>query len=121
VELLLGGPAAPAIRKRLSAPAESLHAPHLIDVELAQVLRRFHARGELGDARAREALSLFAALEVTRYAHQPLMSRVWAWRASLTAYDAVYVALAEALPAPLLTLDRKLAAAADQLVQIEMP
>ena len=71
--------------------------------------------------RAREALSLFAALEVTRYAHQPLMSRVWAWRANLTAYDAVYVALAEALPAPLLTLDRKLAAAANQLVQIEMP
>ena len=87
---------------------EDIHAPHLIDVELAHALRRLNAAKAITDTRAQEALNDFADLGVQRHAHDLFMPRIWQLRRSLTAYDAAYIALAEALDVPLLTLDAKL-------------
>ena len=120
LEVLLRTPAAPAVERRLFDAGESLHAPHLIDLEAAQVLRRYGASGQITANRGREALDDLAAFGLRRYSHDWLMSRVWRLRDNLTAYDAVYVALAEALEAPLLTRDRRLASAAGHRARVEL-
>jgi predicted nucleic acid-binding protein len=120
VEVLLRFPAAEAIETRLFAPGETLHAPHLLDVEVAQVVRRYVGRGEIDRERGRRALAILADLPVRRYPHVPLLPRIWALRDNLTAYDAAYVALAEALDAPLLTRDARLATAAGDRARIEL-
>jgi predicted nucleic acid-binding protein len=120
LEALLGAGAHAAITERLFASGESLHAPHVIDVEAAQVIRRFESRGEIGEARAREALEDLRAFPLQRHAHGILLSRIWELRANLTAYDGAYVALAEALDAPLLTRDRRLAAAPGHRARVEV-
>jgi len=120
LELLLRTPAADAVATRLFGTNETLHAPHLLDVEVAQVLRRYAAREEISAARGRGALELLARFPVTRYPHEPLLGRIWALRANLTAYDAAYVALAEALGATLLTRDERLAAAPGTRATIEL-
>ena len=94
---------------RLFAPGRTLHAPHLVDVEVAQVIRRYAANGEIDGERGRMALADLADFPLRRYPHDFLLSRIWDLRNNLTAYDAAYVALAEALDAPLLTRDRRLA------------
>jgi predicted nucleic acid-binding protein len=81
----------------------------LLDVEVAQVLRRAERLKLLSPERASEALTATTELDLVRYAHQPLLPRAWELRRNCTAYDAVYLALAEALDAPLLTLDARLA------------
>lgn len=86
-----------------------LHSTHLIDLEVASALRRFVLAGALGVDRAREGLELFRQLRITRHAPRLLLDRIWALRDSLTAYDASYVALAEALDVPLVTTDDRLA------------
>jgi predicted nucleic acid-binding protein len=101
-------------------PDESLHAPHLIDVEIAQTLRRYASGGTLTAARGREALDDLGDFPLRRYPHLPLLPRVWELRSNLTAYDAAYVALAEALEAPLLTADRRLASAPGKRARIEI-
>ena len=111
LELLLRTPAAVLVEAQLFAPRQTLHAPHLIDVEVAQVLRRYAATRAIADSRAEEALVDLGDLSLRRYPHDFLLPRIWRLRANLTAYDAAYVALAEALDAPLLTRDAKLAAA----------
>jgi predicted nucleic acid-binding protein len=120
LEVLLRTPAARAVERRLFEAGESLHAPHLIDLETAQVLRRYAAGGQISAERGRTALDDLAALGVRRYPHDWLLIRVWQLRDNLTAYDAVYVALSEALDAPLLTRDRRLAAAAGHRAQVEL-
>lgn len=105
LELLLNTPAAPRVAERVFAPAETLHAPHLIDLEVAQVLRRYVAAGELEPLRGAEALDDLADLPLLRYPHDIFLSRIWELRHNATAYDAAYIALAEALDAPLLTCD----------------
>ena len=120
LEALLATGAQATIWDRLFATGESLHAPHVIDVEAAQVIRRFESRGDIGEARAREALEDLRAFPVRRYAHVVLLPRIWELRANLTAYDAAYVALAEALDAPLLTRDRRLAAALGHRARVEV-
>jgi predicted nucleic acid-binding protein len=120
LDALLATGAHAAISDRLFAPGESLHAPHVIDVEAAQVIRRFESRGDIGEARAREALEDLRAFPLRRYAHGVLLPRIWELRANLTAYDAAYVALAEALDAPLLTRDRSLAAAPGHRARVEV-
>jgi len=92
-------------------PSESLHAPHLIDVEVAQVLRRYVRDKTITAQRGQEALEDLRDLPLSRYPHDFLIPRIWELRATLTAYDAVYVALAELLGAPLLTCDGKIASA----------
>jgi predicted nucleic acid-binding protein len=120
LESLLRTPAAHAVDARLFAPGETLHAPHLIDVEVAQVIRRYAAAGEIDGERGRAALADLADLRLTRYPHDFLLPRIWELRADFSAYDAAYVALAEALDAPLLTRDRRLAAAPGHRAQIEL-
>ncbi len=120
LEALLRTPAGKAVEGRLFDPQETLHAPHLLDVEVAQVLRRYAAMGEIDRERGRAALADLADLPLRRYPHDVLLPRVWELRDKLTAYDAVYVALAQALDAPLLTRDRRLAAAAGRLARVEL-
>ena len=91
---------------------QSLHAPHLIDIEIAQAIRRLALAGSIDPKRGQEALSDLAAFSLQRYPHEPFLPRIWTLRANFSAYDAVYVALAEALNAPLLTCDGRLATAA---------
>jgi len=88
-----------------------LHAPHLIDTEVLHTLRRLTITAEISEDRATDALGDFAELALVRYPHQPLSGRVWELRHNLTAYDATFVALAEALGAPLVTCDARLASA----------
>ena len=111
VELLLGTTLGHAIGARIADPALGLHTPHLADVEVAQALRRYVREGELDPASAAAALGGLRSLDLARHAHEPLLDRVWALRENLTAYDAVYVALAEALDTALLTCDGRLARA----------
>jgi predicted nucleic acid-binding protein len=109
LEALLRTAAAEAVEKRLFAAGETLHAPHLLDVEVTQVIRRYAIAGEVREERGRAALIDLIDFPTRRYPHAFLLPRAWELRNSLTAYDAVYVALAEALDAPLLTRDRRLA------------
>ncbi len=97
-----------------------LHAPHLIDTELLQALRRMTMRGTISHERAADARSDFAELTLVRYPHQPLSDRVWALRGNLTAYDATFVALAELLAVPLVTCDARLASAPGHQAEIEL-
>jgi predicted nucleic acid-binding protein len=119
-ETLLRRPNAEAVERRLFDPAETLHAPYLLDVEVAQVLRRYAAHGEIDGERGRMALVDLADFPLRRYPHEFLLPRIWDLRQNLTAYDAVYVALAEALDAPLLTCDRRLAGAAGHRARVEV-
>jgi predicted nucleic acid-binding protein len=111
VELLLQTPRVAPLTETLLATHEDLHAPHLIDVEVLQVLRRLNARRELSDRRAAEGTRDLTDLPVVRHPHELLLDRAWELRANLTIYDGVYVALAELLDAPLWTLDQRLASA----------
>lgn len=112
IEVLLGTPAGRAAERRVLDPRVSLHAPHLLDVEVAHVVRRYELAGDLTPGRAAEAVDDLRDLPVTRHEHALLLPRIWQLRRNLTAYDAAYVALAEALDAVLLTRDGKLARAA---------
>ena len=120
VEVLLRTPAAPDVRERLFATEQTLHAPYLIDIEVAQVLRRYAASGRVEPGRCRDALGDLLDFPINRYPHDVLLPRVWELRHNLTAYDAVYVALAEALDAPLLTRDRRLATAPGHRARIDL-
>lgn len=120
VELVLQTPRAERIAARALHPAERLHASHVIDVEVVQVMRRLVQAKEITVGRADVALSDFEGLAIERHAHRPLIRRVWGLRASLSAYDATYVALAEALAAPMLTCDEKLARAHGHKAKIEV-
>ncbi len=93
-------------------------APHLLDAEVGQVLRRFVLRGDMGPTRARRALGHLSLLPISRYPHHPFLERAFSTHRDLTVYDGLYVALAEALGVPLLTSDRKLAAAARRRVRV---
>lgn len=97
-----------------------LHAPHLLDAEVAQALRRLCRTGSMGMSHGRQALADLTELAITRYDHRPLLPRVWELRDNLTAYDAMYVALAEMLDAPLVTLDARIAGAPGLRVSVEV-
>jgi len=120
IEVLLRTPAAKAVEDRLFAPQQTLHAPHLIDLEVAQVIRRLAMHREIAPKRGRDALSDLADFPLWRYPHDSLLARIWDLRGNLTAYDAAYVALAEALDAPLLTRDKRLASASGHRARIEL-
>ena len=120
LELLLRAATHERLVHRLLESGELLAAPHLLDLEIAQVLRRFAAAGELSDTRAREALDDYAGLRIARYPHDPLLDRIWQLRHNCTAYDASYLALAEALGCPLITCDKPLAATPGHRARIEL-
>lgn len=106
------------VRDRLRG--ERLVAPHLIDLEVTSAWRRLAASGDLDDRRARLALDDLRALRLERVPHTSLLSRCWELRDNLTLYDAVYVAMAEALDATLLTGDGRLARASRTTCEIEL-
>jgi predicted nucleic acid-binding protein len=120
IETLLQTPAARAVEDRLFASRQTLHAPHLLDVEVAQVIRRYAAAGEIEGERGRVALADLADFPALRYPHDFLLPRIWELRNNLTAYDAAYVALSEALEAPLVTRDRRLASSTGHRARIEL-
>lgn len=98
-----------AARARLAEA--NLQAPDLIDAELLSVLRRLVLAGRLPEQHARRALAIAQQLGLRRHASRHLWARVWQLRTNLTAYDALYVALAEQLGATLLTADARAARA----------
>ena len=113
------GSSASRVRDRLRQ-AEEVHIPHLFDVEVLHVLRRHSHRGELSGRQSRLILSLLREIKAVRYPHAPLAARIWDLRENLTAYDAAYVALAEALNAPLITMDARLAQAPGHNAAVEL-
>jgi len=109
VELLLNTSVGQAVARRLADPHLGVHVPHLADLEVAQVLRRLAGLGQLKAIEATTAIADLQALDLQRHAHEPLLARVWELRHNLSAYDAVYVALAEVLDTVVLTCDSRLA------------
>ena len=114
-ELLLGRPPASAVAAQVAAHGFDLHAPHLLDVEVLSVVRRLVASTEASVQRGEEAIEDLLALPIERYPHDVVLQRAWEHRQNFSAYDATYLALAEALaddPPPILTADARFARAA---------
>jgi predicted nucleic acid-binding protein len=118
VHYLVGGEAAAWVKERLLAEPD-VHAPHLLDVEVANALRRLVRLGRLTARAAHAGLADLVDLDVVRYPHTMLLARVWSLRANLNAYDASYVALAEILDATLVTADARLARAPGVRARVE--
>lgn len=114
IEWLLSLPRTDAVAARIM-DADSLHAPALIDVEVAQVVRRYTSRGEIDTPSGERALGMLADLDVRRYTHESLLPAIWRLRHNFSAYDASYVVLAGVLGVPILTLDTRTARAARRL------
>ncbi len=120
VEMLLGSEAGKRIAHRVLAADDSRHAPHLLDAEVAQVVRRYWLSRQIDEERGLEMLQDLASLPVDRHPHTVLLPRIWELRSIVSAYDAVYLALSEALEATLLTSDAALAEAAQGLCLVEL-
>jgi predicted nucleic acid-binding protein len=120
VALLLSTDVGRRVAEQILSTTVSLHAPQLLDVEVAQALRRYVRLGAITADRGVIGVEALGQLDITRYGHSELLSRIWALRDNLTAYDAAYVALAEALDAPLLTLDARLAAAPGHQAEVRL-
>lgn len=120
VEVLLLTPLGREVGERIFSRRDSVHSPHLLDLEVAQVLRRFCLSGALTTDRARQALSDLRDFRMRRYAHDLFLPRIWELRHNVTAYDAAYIALAEKLDLPLLTTDAKFVEAPGHRVQVEL-
>ncbi len=95
VEQLLDTPKGERLQERCLSGLDSLHCPHLLDLEVIQVVRRYSQQGWISAQRAFQAIEALADFPFTRYAHAPFLFRIWELRENLTAYDAAYVALAE--------------------------
>jgi predicted nucleic acid-binding protein len=119
-QVLDRGSEAAKIEARLFARAEPICAPHLIDAEIAHVLRKHVLAKKISETRAQAALQDYLDLRLVRFSHTPLLPRVFALRDTMTAYDALYVALAESLDAALVTRDARLALAAEGVVAVEV-
>ena len=120
VDWLLQTPAGQRIENRIYLRNETLHAPHLLDVEVMQVLRRLVRQGVVPAQRADKAIRDLLDLRITRYPHFVFLRRVWHLRHNLSAYDAAYVVIAEQLGAPLVTRDGRLASASGHSANIEI-
>jgi predicted nucleic acid-binding protein len=119
-ELLLQTPLGLRVEARLFRDGDDFHAPHLLDVEVVQALRRLTRVGEVPARRAEEAIEDLVLFDLQRHPHVDLASRAWPLRDNVTAYDAMYLALAEALDAPVVTCDRPLGAAPGHGARIEV-
>jgi predicted nucleic acid-binding protein len=108
VELLTNGPLAAALRRDLAGRNESFIVPHLLDIEVMSAVRRLFAGRRIDSHRSDQILADLVALPAERFAHTPMLSRIWELRHNFTAYDATYIALAEATGSVLYTCDEKL-------------
>jgi predicted nucleic acid-binding protein len=120
VALLLNAASGRRVAEAISSPALSLHAPELLDIEVLHVLRRYVRLGVVTPERGGVSVEALGQLDIARYGHAELLPRLWALRSNLTAYDATYIALAEALHAPLLTLDARLAATPGHQAEVRL-
>jgi predicted nucleic acid-binding protein len=120
LEFLLQTPLGARVEARLFRDGHELHAPHLMDVEVVQGLRRLVRIGEVSSVRADEAIADLTDLDLHRHGHLDLLARAWKLRHNITAYDAMYIALAEAIEAPVVTCDNPLAEAPGSRVLIEV-
>jgi predicted nucleic acid-binding protein len=120
LELLLRTERGERVEARVFAAEEGLAAPHLLDVEVVQALRRLVALKQLTGSRAEQSLQDYADLRIERLAHLDLLPRIWQLRDALSAYDAAYVALTEALDSSLLTCDTKLGRSHGHRARIEV-
>jgi predicted nucleic acid-binding protein len=120
IDWLIRSSAAQRIESRISSRNQSLHAPELLDLEVAQVLRRLVREDTLSTSRAETAIEDLLEIRITRYPHSVLLPRIWQLRHNLSAYDAAYVALAERLGAILLTRDARLASAPGHAATVEV-
>jgi predicted nucleic acid-binding protein len=118
-EVVIAGPEAEAVRERLAADTEHA-APHLVDVEVLSVIRREHLRGHLDRTEAAQAVEDLEDWPGERFGHRLLLARAWELRATVRTWDAMYVALAEALDAVLVTIDARLAGATGPTCPIEV-
>lgn len=119
LELLLQTSRAAQVAEHLSR-VKVFCAPHLLDLEVIQVLRRYCATGELTLERAQQALEDLRDLGIARYPHGHFLDRIWELRQNVTAYDAAYLALAESLSVPLLTCDGRLKSAPGVRAEVEL-
>ena len=120
LEFLLQTPLGVRVEARLFRRGDEFHAPHLVDVEVAQGLRRLVRTGEVSSGRAADAIADLTELDLHRHAHLDLLGRAWKLRDNISAYDAMYVALAEAIDAPIVTCDGPLAKAPGHRARIEV-
>ena len=119
LEVLLRTKRGLKIEARLLSSRETLHAPHLIDLEVCQVLRRYLLHKDLTADRAADAIEDFQSIRIFRYPHRIFLNRIWQLRSNMTVYDAAYVAVAETIGAPLLTTDKRLASTSQHSARIE--
>lgn len=108
------------IAERLVREGETLHVPHLFDAEVLYALRRLAASRSVSPDQAAEALAALLDLRVRRYPHRPLLPRMWELRQNVSTFDSAYIALAEALEAPLVTSDAALARAPGHRARLEV-
>ena len=120
VEWLLGRAAASVVAGHLGNPDTSVHAPSLLGVEVASALRRLVLGGHMPPSRGETAIADLSATDTTLHDPTPLLPRAWELRANLSAYDAVYVALAEALEATLVTGDARIAGAPGVMAAVDV-
>jgi predicted nucleic acid-binding protein len=120
IDWLLQTSAGQRIEQRIFSRNESLHAPHLLDLEVTQVLRRLLRGGTVPEDLADQAIQDLVDLRMTRYPHYVLLPRIWQLRDNFSAYDAAYVALAEKIGARLVTRDGRLASASGHTAAFEL-
>jgi len=120
VDWVLQTTAGQRIENRIYFHSETLHTPHLLDLEVTQVLRRLTRQGVVPVRRANEAVRDLLDLRITRYPHTLLVPQIWQLRHNFSAYDAAYIVLAEKLGAALVTRDAQLASASGHTANIEV-
>lgn len=120
VEILLRTADSRRLEERILGAGVPLAAPALLDIEVAQVLRRYVLRGDVAEMHGQTAISLLGRIPIRRHHHGPLLPRIWELRHNLTAYDAAYVALSEGMGATLVTRDARMRASSGHTATIEL-
>lgn len=120
VDWLLQTSAGQSIERRIYSRKETLHAPHLLDLEVTQLLRHLALHGVVSALRADEAIRDLLDLRLTRYPHFVLLPQIWQLRHNFSAYNAAYIVLAEKLGAALVTRDARLASVSGHAASIEI-